>query len=289
VANSPALRRRCIDAKKFPKTAQGIVAFIQEVARRVSELNNNIQPDVLKGLADTFKIDDIEAFLRMMDKINAKGFNELKHSAQNLPPTADDSKKLAAYKAAVAALSNNWTQSLDAAAASLGMDTLLKKGASLALTGITIATAALSNTVRDNFKTMVADVTAEWERLVPAFQQKWEEFSSFLTDAAWPAITAGRAAALQFMTDGLRAWLVGMTETMQQFTAAIEAVAATIRDALGSALDWVSEKVSLPARSGRSAVSWALRVPLMARCLGWPAAAMCTAPAPARATASGSA
>ncbi len=224
---------------------------IEVVAGTVAKLGNNIRAVDLREFAAAFNQDDITVFVKTLAIINEKGFKGLKADAENLPPTAEDNARLAAYNAEVAKSANAWTAVketigaafvLPAATTSLVAIQLFAADVKTAYAGIGTAVSDTWKAARDAF--VNAGLLGRSEEDIAKLRELWTGFGTFFTDTIGPALSLGWTTALDLMSEALKTFLLAATSGMQSFTEGIVALVKGIPDALASTFSWIVDKIS---------------------------------------------
>lgn len=224
-ATGDVFERIGVKAKDFPKTAQGMLNFIQSVAARVVDLGNDLNAVDLRELMAAFKIDDAEAFLKLMTEINAESLKARAAKPGNLGPSKEDKANLEEYNKAVADMGNEWTRTKElVGTAVLPFIALETRGAGNFVKGLTNQFGRIKQGFIElgeaggNTWTRLSDNFAEFEKThesqITTLKAAWQEsFGTFLTQLWTDTTTALNSTFKEFLD--------GITQLMTDFTAGL--------------------------------------------------------------------
>jgi hypothetical protein len=167
---------------------KGIVQLLQETAQRVTQLGDNLRAVDLRELMGIFKIDDAEAFLRLMKQINDESIKARAAKPGNLGPTPEEDAQLKAYNATVANLGNEWTRTKELmGAALLPLISLETRGAGNLVKGLTVELGrikdgfvALGPAANEAFNNIAVQMKGFGERtgITAFFAKLWTDFTA---------------------------------------------------------------------------------------------------------------
>jgi hypothetical protein len=233
-ATGDVFERIGVKAKDFPKTAQGFLNFLQNVAARVVQLGNNINAVDLRDLMKEFKIDDAEAFLKLMKELNAESLKARAAKPGNLGPSEEDKARLREYNKAVADMGNEWTRTKQLVGATiLPFVSLETRGLGNFTKGLTVEFGRIGTAVTGVFN----DISKS-EGFNTAIQSITGIVSTIFSPATyaelWASFTAWWAQAWPQLMPTLEQWARDATAIMQTYTAGVESLFSSMWDRIKS-------------------------------------------------------